>query len=307
MIDVQELSFDYPGVRALDNISFSLPSGSITALVGPNGAGKTTLLRCLAALDTPVSGTILINRVDALHDPRTCHRQIGYLSDFFGLYEGLTVRQSLLHAAAINGVPHDRQQAVADLAAARLGIVEKISARSSTLSRGQRQRLAIAQAIVHEPKVLLLDEPASGLDPEARHTLAQLFIGLRDQGMTLLISSHILAELEEYSTDMLVLRAGRIVSHQPVTGSHAPAATTMLSLALTGPADRLFELLAAEEGLSDIRTEENGATFRYSSQPDDQHRLLRRLLDAGLPVCGFGAERRTMQDAYLATVKEVLS
>lgn len=306
MIDVQNLTFDYPGVRALDNVSFSLPGGSITALVGPNGAGKTTLLRCLAALDVPVSGTILVNRVDALHDPRTCHRQIGYLSDFFGLYEGLTVRQSLVHAAAINGVPHDRQYAVADLAAARLGIVEKLSARSSTLSRGQRQRLAIAQAIVHEPKVLLLDEPASGLDPEARHSLAQLFLGLRDQGMSLLISSHILAELEEYSTDMLVLREGRIISHQPVTGSHAPAATTVLSLTLTNPTDRLSDLLAAQEGLSDIRIEENCATFRYSSRADDHHRLLRELLEAGLPVCSFGTERRTMQDAYLATVNEVL-
>lgn len=306
MIEVQDLTFDYPGIRALDSISFSLPGGSITALVGPNGAGKTTLLRCLAALDTPISGTILVNRVDALLDPRKCHRQIGYLSDFFGLYEGLSVRQSLLHAAAINGVSHDRQQVVADLAAKRLGIAEKMSARSSTLSRGQRQRLAIAQAIVHEPKVLLLDEPASGLDPEARHTLAQLFLNLRDQGMTLLISSHILAELEEYSTDMLVLREGRIVSHQPVTGIRSLAVTTMLSLSLAGPADNFFDLLAAQEGVSDISTEGNSASFRYSSQPTDQHLLLRKLLDAGLPVCSFGTERRTMQDAYLATVKEVM-
>ncbi len=305
MIDVRQLTFDYPGVRALDSVTFSLPANSITALVGPNGAGKTTLLRCLAALDEPVAGTIMINQVAALADPRGCHRQLGYLSDFFGLYEGLTVRQCLLHAAAINGIPSSRQDEVSLRAATRLGIAEKLTAQAGTLSRGQRQRLAIAQAIVHEPKVLLLDEPASGLDPEARHALAELFLALRDQGMTLLVSSHILSELEEYSTDMLVLREGRIVSQQSVRGSSAVAATTRLTLALTRPVPRLAEQLALQEGVSELSVEENGISFIYSDQPEDQYRLLKSLLDAGAPICSFGPGRRSMQDTYLATVKEM--
>ncbi len=305
MIDVRQLTFEYPGVRALDSVSFSLPGGSITALVGPNGAGKTTLLRCLAALEEPASGSITINQMDALADPRGCHRHLGYLSDFFGLYEGLTVRQCLLHAAAINGIAYSGQEEVARHAAGRLGILEKLEARAGTLSRGQRQRLAIAQAIVHQPKVVLLDEPASGLDPEARHALAELFLALRDQGMTLLVSSHILAELEEYSTDMLVLREGRIVSHQSVQGKQAAPATTRLTLALTHPESYPAEQLARHAGVTELLQEGCVITFLYSDQPADQHRLLKELLDAGAPVCSFGPGRRSMQDAYLAMVNEV--
>lgn len=304
MIDVCSLSFDYPGLRALDDVSFHLPSGSITALVGPNGAGKTTLLRCLAALDTPASGTIAINGVDALAEPRECHRQLGYLSDFFGLYDGLTCHQCLLHAAAINGVSAARQQEVAQRAAQRLGIAEKAGERANRLSRGQRQRLAIAQAIVHDPKVLLLDEPASGLDPEARHSLAELFLQLRGEGMTLLVSSHILAELEEYSTDMLVLRQGRIISHQPIVGHQQARSQVRFVLMLSRPVQELAALLAGVDGLVEPTVSSHGAVFAVADDAEQQYRLLRQLLELGLPVCGFAPERRSMQDAYLATVSD---
>jgi ABC-2 type transport system ATP-binding protein len=305
MIVVRDLTFDYPGTRALHRVSFALAAGSITALVGPNGAGKTTLLRCLAALEDPLEGVIRVDGVDAVASPREVHRRLGYLSDFFGLYDELTVEQCLRHAAAIRGVPAPREREVARAAAARLGLHDRLGVRAGALSRGLRQRLAIAQAIVHGPRVLLLDEPASGLDPEARHALADLFVRLRDEGMTLLVSSHILAELDAYSSHLLVLRQGRIVSHEPLGGAAVRAtARVPVAVAVVAPFPGLAELLGRLEGASNVRVDGLQATVELPADPEARHRALRALLDAGAPVCAFGPEHRSLEEAYLATVGE---
>ena len=214
IIEVTDLTFDYPGFRALEQVSLRIEPGTVTALVGPNGAGKTTLLRCIAALDTPLSGTVRVAGHDVYESPREVHRLMGYLSDSFGLYSELTVAQGLEYAARSQGLaPADVAQAV-QTTAQRMGLGDKLQKLASTLSRGQRQRLAIGQAIIHAPQVLLLDEPASGLDPEARGALASVFKALQAQGMSLLVSSHILAELDEYSTHMLALHQGRVLEHR---------------------------------------------------------------------------------------------
>lgn len=219
IIEVTDLTFDYPGFRALEHVSLRIAPGTVTALVGPNGAGKTTLLRCIAALDTPLSGTVRVAGHDVYESPRSVHQLMGYLSDSFGLYSDLTVAQGLEYAARSQGLAAtDVAQAVA-LTAGRMGLADKLQNLARTLSRGQRQRLAIGQAIIHSPQVLLLDEPASGLDPEARGALASVFKALQAQGMTLLVSSHILAELDEYSTHMLALNHGRVLEHRALAGS----------------------------------------------------------------------------------------
>jgi ABC-2 type transport system ATP-binding protein len=301
MIEVKDLVFEYPGTRALNGVSFQIKPGNITALVGPNGAGKTTLLRCMAALEVPIHGEVRIDGENIHEDPRACHRKIGYLSDFFGLYDELTVRQCLLHAAASRGILPGEQLRVTEQAATRLGIVDRLETKSGTLSRGLRQRLAIAQAVVHEPQILMLDEPASGLDPEARHSLAELFLVLRDQGMTLVVSSHILSELDEYSTDMLVLREGRILSHDPI--EQPVEATVRLRLSLTGPFNGLQALLSGMDGVSAVEGDDGSAVLSFSGDAAARHRLLKSLLDRGLPVCAFAEQQRNMQSAYLQSVR----
>ncbi len=185
MLEVADLVYEYPGVRALDSVSFRIERGSITALVGPNGAGKTTLMRCLAGLDQPLAGTIRIADIDVVEEPRRSHRMLGYLSDSFGLYDTLTVRRSLSYVAQANGIEPTAVDRVVTEISAALGLAERLELPAGQLSRGQRQRLAIAQAIIHSPAVVILDEPASGLDPEARVDLGQLFVDLRRRGMTL--------------------------------------------------------------------------------------------------------------------------
>ncbi len=230
MIDVNGLIFEYPGQRALDDVAFTIRANSVTALVGPNGAGKTTLMRCVCGLEKPLAGTITVDGIDVIEEPRKSHERLGYLSDFFGLYDALSVRQVLIHAAGANGSRPDLSAAAATTAA-QLGLDDRLDQPVGELSRGLRQRVAIGQAIIHEPEVLILDEPASGLDPEARHDLAELFHPLQKGGMTLLVSSHILAELGAYATDMLVIRGGRIIEQRTLNDNAPRSRQIVIDLA----------------------------------------------------------------------------
>jgi ABC-2 type transport system ATP-binding protein len=231
MIEVRDLVYEYPSVRALKGISLHVAPQTITALVGPNGAGKTTLLRCLAALEPPYSGNVTIDGLDTKEAPRAIHARLGYLPDFYGLYDALSVRRVLNYAARSRGTAPALVAGAVEKAAGRVGLVDRLEAKAGELSRGLRQRLAIAQAIVHEPRVLLLDEPAAGLDPQARRDLSALLLTLRDGGMTLVVSSHILADLEDYCSEMIILEAGLIVGGQAIKVRDVERPRYMLEIA----------------------------------------------------------------------------
>lgn len=301
MIDIGGLVFDYPGLRALDHVSFALKAETITALVGPNGAGKTTLLRCIAGLDAPFAGTVNVAGVDVLREPRASHRMMGFLPDSYGLYDELTVRQCLLHRAATLGLAGAEQAAEAESAAGRLAIADRMDQKAGTLSRGLRQRLAIAETIVHRPRVLLLDEPASGLDPEARVGLAQTLRRLREEGMTVIVSSHILSELEDYSTHMLVLRDGRLVDQRDLAGPVADGAGAV-RLRLVRSDERLEPLLKAEPDVSGFILDGLNAHFRFRGDEAARAALLHRIVDAGIVVAEFAAQREGLQAAYMSGI-----
>lgn len=303
-ITVEDITFDYPGRRALAGVGFRIPRHAITALVGPNGAGKTTLLRCLAALDLPFSGRIKIWDVDTASAPREVHKRLGYLADTYGLFDGLTVRQSLIHAASLRALPQVEIAARVQRAAERLGIADRLTAPANTLSRGLRQRLAIAQAIIHDPAVLLLDEPASGLDPEARRDLSALLRELQQSGMTIMVSSHILAELEDYSTEMLILDKGRVVDHTPIKGHSLTAPRTRrLVLELEGSSDGVAAKLALETEISKINATGDGIEFQFSGDGTAQVHLLKRLIMQGIAVRALWERRTSFQDTYVARVR----
>ena len=299
-IEVSGLLFEYPGVRALDDVSFSVAESSVTALVGPNGAGKTTLLRCLAGLEEPLLGSIHVAGVDVLEEPRAVHRRIGYLSDFYGLYDALTVRQCFAHAAASHGVADGALEAAVVRTAERLGLGGLLARRAAELSRGQRQRVAIGQALIHDPQVLMLDEPASGLDPEARHSLAVLFTRLAGEGMTLLVSSHILAELDEYSTHMLVMRQGRIIESKAL-GESVPGAQ-LVHVAFAREVPGLAQALGSMAGVRVVEAGASDATLEIAGDRGRQGEVLRELVLAGLPVSAFAEARENLHQSYLRTV-----
>ncbi len=313
VVRVRNLTYEYPGVRALDDVSFSVPRGSVTALVGPNGAGKTTLLRCMAALDLPLEGEIEVDGIDVLEHPRECHRRIGYLSDFFGLYGALTVRQCLAYAASSQGLADADIDAAVSTTAARLNITAKLDAASDNLSRGQRQRVAIGQALIHAPGLLILDEPASGLDPEARHELAGLFQQLRAGGMTLIVSSHILAELDEYSTHMLVMRGGRIVESRSLLETNGSAGRSLVRATLAeggaGLGDRIRTAIAmlADVVMQSCDEASGQVVLALPSGAAPRVALLQALVQAGLPVSEFTDERENLHESYLRTMRSAPS
>lgn len=300
MIEVDNLSFEYPRHRALDDVGFSIASNSVTALVGPNGAGKTTLMRCICGLERPIKGTIVVDGIDVISDPRASHKKLGYLSDFFGLYDELSVRRSLRHAAAANGTVENLDQAV-ETAAVQLRLSDRLEQNVGELSRGLRQRVAIAQALIHAPKVLILDEPASGLDPEARHDLAELFKTLQNNGMTLLVSSHILAELEAYATDMLVIRGGRIVEQRNLRKTTDSAQRRIL-IDINGDAAAVAELIKNRPEVQ--TTESNGEQLVCNLTGGDlaQQALLSFLVNKQVPVINYSWLERDLQQSYLDSV-----
>lgn len=302
MIKISGLTFDYPGQRALDDVSLDVVEGSVTALVGPNGAGKTTLMRCIAGLETPLSGKILVNGVDVVEQPRAVHRFMGYLSDFFGLYQELTVAQCLEYAAASQGLPEAAiPQAIRDTAQ-QLDLSDRLQQTSGSLSRGLRQRVAIGQAIIHNPKVLLLDEPASGLDPEARAHLATLFRQLQARGMTLLVSSHILAELDEYSTHLLALREGRVLESRALQSAGTQSEQRNLRITLAAPDARLANWLGQRTGITIKHAADDVADLDFSGSLADQAALLSDLIHAGFTVASFAEHKENLQQSYLRSV-----
>ncbi len=300
VIETSGLIYEYPGLRALDEVSFSIEADTITALVGPNGAGKTTLMRCLAGMDRPLAGSIAVNGVDVIEEPRRSHESIGYLSDFLGLYDDLTVGQSLTYVASANGVDPTGVESVVNQTATDLGLAERLDQRAGDLSRGLRQRVAIAHAIIHAPRVVILDEPASGLDPEARYELGELFLNLRSRGLTLLISSHILSELEAYSTHMLILREGRLIEHRALDTNLE--SRSRMEIDIVGEDVRLIETLAGHDRISALERCEHGWRFVFAGGASDRAALLRTLVDLGLEVSSFAPVTEDLQQSYLRSI-----
>jgi len=300
MISIKGLIFEYPGVRALDNISLDIPQGEITALVGPNGAGKTTLMRCISALETPLSGTITIGDVNVLEHPRECHKKIGYLEDFFGLYEELTVKQCLSYFAKAQLIAKDKQKDAVNHAAVRLEISDRFDDKAGTLSRGLKQRLAIAQSIIHEPEFIILDEPASGLDPGARHSLSQLFIELKKQGMTLLISSHILSELEEYSDHMVIVSDGKIKQHTDLGKLQEQG--VQIKLTTLNQHDNVEAILMEFGGISELTQNNKTISFKYDASAEKHHELIKYLIAHDISLTSFEQDKLNLQQTYMAQV-----
>ncbi len=303
LIRVENLVFDYPSQRALNGVSFEVLPQSITGLVGPNGAGKTTLLRCIASLETPVAGRIEVDGLNVQEEPREIHRRMGYLPDLFGLYDDLTVERCLGHRAGMQLVAPGQSRGLIEKAAARTGLSDRLGQKAGELSRGLRQRLAIAQSILHEPRIVLLDEPASGLDPEARQDLAELIRELSRQGMTLIVSSHILAELADYCSHMMILRDGQLVEHRRIAPSGEDGQRLSVTIELAEPDTRLEQLLAAWTDCELLSATETGARLLMAGAPAARHRLLKHLMENGLAVAGFEVQRADLQEAYLAQLR----
>lgn len=221
-ISINNVAFEYSGATnrfAINHTSGTIINQSITALIGANGAGKTTLLQCIAGLLSPLSGQIKVLGLDTVENKRAVHQKLGYLPDVYGLYEDLSAEQAIWYAGRLQGLSADIAWAETARIIRLLKIEEQSKQKVGQLSHGQKQKVAIGQAVVHSPKVLLLDEPANGLDPIARAELAELLLIWQDSGMTIVVSSHILTELDQYASNMMLMDSGKIVDQQTIKSS----------------------------------------------------------------------------------------
>ncbi len=289
MIKVRNVSKRYRNVNALSDFTLDVPKGAIYGLIGPNGAGKTTLLRIFAALLTPSAGQVWFENVEISASPGVIQRKVGYMPDFFGVYPDLTSVEYLEFYAGIHGIPRQKRgQIVTDL----LELVDLSSKRDAlveTLSRGMKQRLCLARALVHDPEVLLLDEPASGLDPRARVELRELLRTLQGMGKTVIISSHILLELAEMCTDVAIVQGGRlIVAGNVEQVSRRLNGGRQLEIRVLDRVSDVIEALKEQPDMSNIITSD-GTLIQADFVGDDRalHRTLAELITRGLPIISF--------------------
>lgn len=306
LIQVKNLNFEYPKKKILKDINFEIAQGSVTALVGPNGAGKTTLLRCLASLEIPMSGHVSVNGIDVHDKPREAHQYMGYLSDFFGVYDNLTVRQCLTYMAWSHKLPSEGLKQKIDDLAKEVDLSERLDEKAGTLSRGYRQRLGVGLALVHSPQCIFLDEPASGMDPEARIKFSELMIRLRNKGITIIVSSHILAELEDYCTDMLIIRDGEIKSYV-ILSEHQALQETTLQISFQDADEKHLKIIETYAGVSEMKVSENSVALSFAGDETKQAEFLRHLISKKVPIFQFTPTQKTLKAAYmdLADKKEV--
>lgn len=298
-IVVDAVSRSFGAVHAVRGATLHAREGRITGLVGPNGAGKTTLLLMLASLLAPDTGSIRIGDVDPVVDPLAARRVLGWMPDALGAWPSLTARETLVTTARLYGItaPDAAARASELLALVELGELADSPAR--VLSRGQKQKLGLARALVHDPAVLLLDEPASGLDPEARVHLRVLLRRLAGEGRTVLISSHILSELEEVVDDAVFMVAGSVVDAAPAQSS---VRAWRLRLAASTP-DRVGAdswQVATALGVSPdaLRVDRSALLIGIENEEAAVH-ALRRLVEAGLAVSEFGPAQSDLEHTFL--------
>jgi ABC-2 type transport system ATP-binding protein len=307
VITAENLTKVYGKRTALDHVSFEVPEGEIFGFVGPNGAGKTTTLRILAGLLEPTGGHASIGGVDVARQPDLVHSRLGYMPDFFGVYDQLTVSEYLDFYAACYRQPKERRVKVVAQLLELIGLTERRDQMVDTLSRGLKQRLCLARALVHDPVVLLLDEPASGLDPRARVDMREILKELRRMGKTIIISSHILPELTELCTMIGIIDHGRM----QVTGSvqevvQRLSAGRRLRITVVGDKEAAVAVLKPLAAVRNIDTDNGAIEATYEGDDSIAAEILQALTAAGIKVSGFSQVDGGLEEAFMrATSDEV--
>ncbi|MGH9021840.1 MAG: ABC transporter ATP-binding protein [Acidimicrobiia bacterium] len=276
----------YGELVAVNSLDLEVPQGSVFGLIGPNGAGKSTTFSILATLIAPTAGTVEVAGADPVRDPRAVRRLLGYMPDVMGVYDGLAVGEYLEFFSAAYGIRPSAWPGLIDGLLELVDLSVKRQAMVDSLSRGMKQRLSLARALVHDPAILVLDEPASGLDPRARVELRTLIAELSAMGKTIVISSHILAELEEICSHVAILEAGRLLAQgEPRHIAGRLSGTRVLLVRLAG-----------------------GETQRHTVTDEaDQAALVRRLVvEEGLAVVEVTEAEGGLEDLFLRVTKGVV-
>ncbi len=293
---------------ALDDLSLTLEAGEIFGFIGPNGAGKTTTIRILSTLLQPTSGRAVVCGHDVSLEPSMVRRSIGYMPDFFGVYDDIKVWEYLDFFAAAYKIPRHSRESVISGVLDLTDLTVKKDAYVESLSRGMKQRLCLAKTLIHDPAVLLLDEPASGLDPRARVEIRELLKELQSMGKTILVSSHILPEMEEFCTRIGIIERGKLLVQGKVDEIIKSKQGSMkFLLRVVEDLEKARDVLARiplvtveSPGTQDRTAEPNSISIMYAGEAGSEYQLLNSLINAGVKVLSFYAPPSDLEDIFMA-------
>lgn len=300
MPEILELNKKYGKFTALDSLSMNITENSIFGFVGPNGAGKTTTMKIMAGLLKADSGGIYINGEDILKNPKSIRDKIGYMPDFFGVYDDLKVSEYMDFYAGTYYIPYAERGTLIDNLLEVVDLTDKKDTYVDSLSRGMKQRLCLARSLIHDPELIILDEPASGLDPRARVEMKEILKELREMGKTIIVSSHILPELAEMCSEIGIIDHGKLVTQGTVNEiMNRINKKRLVKVKLSNGKENLIRLLKEQSTVKEITENTDNVEFAFEGTNDNLTSILRNIIMNGIPIYSFAENEGNLEEIFM--------
>lgn len=300
MLVIENLKKYYGKFKAVDGLSLTIEKGHIYGFVGANGAGKTTTMKIVAGLLKPTSGKVILNGADISEDPKEVKRNIGYMPDFFGVYDDLKVTEYMDFYAGVYGIPKNKRKKINDDLLELVDLTEKRDFYVDSLSRGMKQRLCLARSLIHDPQLLILDEPASGLDPRARVEMKEILKELRSMGKTVLISSHILPELAELCTSIGIIERGKVAISGSVEEIMKKAShSNIIRVKFLGDPGQAIKVLEEQPEINGLTVANDYIDANFAGDENTVARILVQLVKNNIPVTSFTQLEGNLESIFM--------
>ena len=308
MIELIDFGKDYGEFTAVERLNLKIEAGEMFGFIGPNGAGKSTTIRFLATLLKATRGEGIVNGHRVTQEPMAVRQSVGYMPDNFGVYDGMKVWEFLdFFAVAYRIGRGQRKRIIADVLEL-LDLAHKRDDFVNGLSRGMKQRLCLAKTLVHDPPILILDEPASGLDPRARVEVKALLKELRNMGKTILISSHILTELADCCTTIGIIERGELLMHGPIQDVYRRIRRNrVIKVKFIDKMDAGLSIIRSSPHTRDVQIDDHSATIELETDDQGVASVLKQLIDQGIGIRSFGEQEPTLEDVFMLVTKGLVS
>lgn len=305
MVEIKELCKKYGKLTALNHFNLRIEEGELFGFVGPNGAGKTTVMKVISGLLSVDSGEITVAGIDAIHDAERLKEKIGYVPDFFGVYDNFKVMEYMEFYASIYGITGEKARKLCNELLELVELENKADFMVDSLSRGMKQRLCLARSLVHDPQLLVLDEPVSGLDPRARHKMKNTLRRLNEQGKTIVISSHILSELSELCTTIGIIEKGQMAVKGTIEEViHKVNALTPVVVEVAGERKKALQILKECQEVRNISIEGDRFILGFSGNQIEQSSLLQQMVKEEVPVISFHRKNSDLETIFMKVTEE---
>ena len=305
MLVIKNLEKSYGNFKALNGVNLEIKKGEIFGFIGPNGAGKSTTMKIISGLLSADSGEVYVDGIDAIKDNKALKDKIGYMPDFFGVYDNLKAIEYLEFYASIYGILEDEARELAMDLLELVNLKDKWDANVDGLSRGMKQRLCLARCLVHNPELLILDEPASGMDPRARYEMKGILKNLREMGKTIIVSSHILSELGEICTRIGIIKNGSIVCEGTVEEVTLMASgTAPINITVMEDPDKAISILMERPEVKEMSVDENKITASIVGGDKEARDLLKVLVTKDIPVISFSRAAGNLEEVFIQITEE---